>query len=501
MTANRPEESEDSGPLQAISKGASLFFVGKIVSNGLGFVFNLILTQTLGAALYGIYTYGNSIMGFLIVLARLGTGKSLLRFIPAHDDDARGRNSVTGLAYLTALFGSILFGASLFIVAPIISEYTLNDPLLVDVLRILALVLPFNTVINLTNAVFRALEKLEYQILVSNVIEPLVRIVAVLTALALGYSLVGAVAAIAIGTVLTLSVALSFLYSKTEIRPAGDRSHVNVSEFYDFSLPLTLKDLGQKLYTRVDILMVGFFLTGSAVGIYRISILVATLLTLPLAGVNQLFPPIASDLYADGNLDELESTYSVVTRWVFTLVLPAALAMVLYSAELLRLFGDEFTGGTVILSLFVIAQLTNCAVGPSGFLLMMTDHQYLNMTNQWLLGILNVALNYLFILEYGFIGAAVATAGTLTLINIVRVIEVWYTERIVPYSLKYWKPLVAGGLSALVMLGWRPVLTGYPLLIAGSLSGLLVFVATLFFAGVEQEDIDFFRKNIAPRLR
>jgi O-antigen/teichoic acid export membrane protein len=500
VTENHTTDSEERTPLGSVGRGASLFFVGKIASKGLKFLFNLILTQTLGAALYGIYTYAVSIRGFLIVLARLGTGKSVLRFIPAADDDLRRRNSIVALAYLTALLGSVVIGAGLFFAAPVISAYTLDDPSLITVLRIFALVVPFSTIINLTNLVFRALEEIEYQILIADLLDPILRIVTVLIAFALGYSLLGAVAALALGTILTFCAGITLLYSKTNIRMKGDRSRVDVYEFYNFSLPLTLKDLGQKLYTRVDILMVGIFLTGSAVGIYRVAILVATLLTLPLAGVNQLFPPVASKLYSNDKMDELEALYRTVTRWILILVLPAAIPLLVYNAEVLRIFGPEFTDGTFVLSLFTLAQLTNCAVGPSGFLLMMTDHQYLNLANQWLLGVLNVVLNYFFILEFGFVGAAVATAGTLSLINLLRVFQVWYTEQMLPYSRKYWKPVVAGLVCALVMLGLEFFLTGYLLLVVGSLAGGLSFLGALAVFGVEQEDRDFYTEMVKPRL-
>ena len=308
-------------------------------------------------------------------------------------------------------------------------------------------------------------------------------------------------AALAIGGVLTFGIAISILYSRTDIRPTGERSRGSVSEFYNFSLPLTLKDLGQKLYTRVDILMVGFFLSGAAVGVYRVSILLTTFLTLPLSGINQLFPPIASGLYSDNKVEELESIYQTVTRWTLTVVIPAALVLIVYSSEVLRIFGEDFTGGGFVLLFFGIAQLTNCAVGPSGLLLMMTNHQYLNLVNQWVLGVGNVILNYVLILEFGFIGIAVATAGTLTIINIVRVIEVWYVEGMTPYSKKYWKPIVSGLVTVLVMLGWRLFLSGYPLLIIGSITGSLVFATVLFLLGIEREDREFYAENIKPRIK
>lgn len=498
---NTNNGTDNDKSLRSITQGASLYSVGWIISNGLGFVFNLILTRVLGATLYGIYTYANTIISFLVIFARLGTGKSLLKFIPAFSDDPAQQNWVTGLAYLTAIVGSVTVSITLFVLAPVITALTIDEPVLIVVLRILSIVLPFNTLINLTNAVFRSLEQLEYQVLIANIFNPIVRIFAVSSAFALGYSLIGAVAALAIGTILIFIAALSLLSLKTDIQLMGDRSKGSIYEFYDFSIPLTLKDVGTELHTRVDLLMVGFFLAGSVVGIYRVALLLAMLLTLPLSAVNQLFPPVASNLYASGKTAELELVYKIITRWVFTITIPPALLMVIYSSEVLRIFGEAFTGGALVLVFFTIARLSTSAVGPSGYLLMMTNHQYLNLMNQWVLGVLNVILNYIFIIRFGFIGAAAATTGTFVLISVIRVIEIWYLERMTPYSSKYWKPVVAGACGALVMVGWRFFLNGYPLLIVGSATGSLVFIGVLVVFGIENEDQEFYLKNIKPRFK
>ncbi|WP_248516899.1 flippase [Salinarchaeum laminariae] len=498
-TDHPPEGETDGGrSLRVISQGASLHFGGKIASNLLKFVLNLLLTRMLGSALYGVYTYANTLAGFFMVLARLGTGKSILRFLPANVDDPARQNWITAMAYLTALVSSVLIGGVIFVFAPLINELTLGQSELVVALRIFAIALPFNTAINLTNAIFRGLERLDFQIIIKDFTEPVLRIIAVGFAFALGYSLVGVVAATAIGAVLTVSVALSILYSQTDIRPTGARSSGSVREFYNFSLPLTLKDLGRKLYTRVDILMVGLFLSGSSVGIYRVSILLSSFLTLPLSGINQLFPPIASNLHSNGERDELEDVFQTITRWTFTIVIPPALALVVFSHEALQIFGDGFSGGSSVLILFAVAQFTNCAVGPSGFLLMMTDHQYVNLANQWTLGLSNLILNYLFILQFGFVGVAVATAGSLIAINVVRVIEVWYLEGITPYSSSFLKPIGAGIISAPAMTAWTFALSGYPLLFIGSASGLIVFATAMVLFGFEDKDKEFYAENVAP---
>ena len=490
---------EDSRALLSVTRGASLYVVGRISGKGFKFVLNLILTKGLGAGLYGIYAYASTIISLLVILARLGTGKSLLRYIPSYEDKPDEQDRVTGLAYVTVFVGSTVIGVGLYFLAPQIAAWTLDDALFVTTLRVFALVLPFNSIIQLTNAVFRSLEALEYQIVVSNVADPLVKLSVVAIALFVGYSLIGVVAAIAIGLILICSIAISILYLRTSIRPRFkiNSNREELYEFYNYSVPLSLKDIGSVLYTRIDILMVGFFLAEADVGIYRIVVLVASMLTLPLAAFNQLFPPIASRLYSNGHVSELESVYATVTRWTLTAVLVPALVATLYSSELLAIFGSEFKTGATVLMIFTFGQLTNCAVGPSGYLLMMTDHQYLTMLNQLTLGILNIVLNYFLILEYGISGAAIATATTLAVINLLRAFEVWYTEGLTPYSIQFWKPLAAGGIAGVGIYLTNIAFDGFVLLFVGSVIGFVCFAVSLLLFGISSRDKALLRKIVS----
>lgn len=493
-------DSEPENKLQTITSGASIYAVGKITSYALGFAFTVILTRSLSTNFYGIFVYVTSIISIFQVLSRLGTGESLLRFLPERIDDSDSTNWVATVAYFTAFISSVIFSGVLFVAAPLIASVTLNDPLMVDILRIFAVILPVRSLLNLTTSVFRATEKINLQILIKNIFEPGIKVIITGSAILLGFSLIGIVAAIAIGSALTLFAAISVLYIKTTVRPFGKRTEGNIKSFFNFSLPLTLRDLGQTLYNRFDILMVGFFLSGSIVGIYRVSILVTTVLTLPLMGINQLFPPIASKLYADDHIDKLSSIYKTLTRWVFMTVLVPMMALIIYSTELLRIFGKEFTTGGLILSFFAIAQLFNVSVGPSGYLLTMTNNQYYNTVNQWLLGLINIILNYMFILNYGAVGAAAATAATLAFINLLRLFEIWKLEGLHPYSVRYWKPIVAGIGSGGVMAAFHAVMDGYMLIISGGITGGIVFVVILLILGVEDRDRQFIEKNVIQRI-
>lgn len=483
--------------LRSVTRGASIFVAGNGLGKALSFVFNLLLTRGLGANLYGVYTLGFTIAMLVVNFADFGSSKSILKFIPQYDDDRSNQNRTLGLAALSSIVGGLLVGGLLYTLAPTITSLTPEKPLLTDVLRIFAVFVLFHTVTRTIGSVLQSLELQGYKMLVTSITPRVVRILGAAVALFVGASLVGVTSAIVAASALTLGVALVVFFFRTPFRPTLGSSREETITFYNVSLPLTFVDAGRLLYRRVDLLMVGFLLSaGSAVGIYQVATLVAGMLRLPLTGFNQLFPPIASRLYSTDKLDELQSLYSQVTRWTFTLSLVPAAGAIVYSNELLGLFGSAFTAGEAVLLLFVLGELVNAAVGPSNYLLMMTDNQYIALVNEWALGLFNIVLNFVFITQFGLIGAALATVSVLSLINLCRVVEVWYLEGLQPYSLKFLKPVIAGIMAGVVMYGANAFFSGIVLLIGGGVLGLVGFCVGLLVLGIEQEDKEFFTESI-----
>ena len=477
--------------LASISRGASLYTVGKIVSDAGEFLLHLLVSRWLGAASYGLFAYGKTLAFTALLLTNLGSDKSILRHLPQYEDQPAKRRFFLGLAWVTSAVGGALVAGALFVFAPTISALTLAEPLFVDILRLFALVLFVDTLANLLYATFRAVELIEYEILGKRLLKPVLRVVGVGGVLLVGGGLYGVVAAMVAASVVTLVVTGYLLSWRLDIRPtlrSEAASRESVREYYNYSLPLTAKEAGTVMQGRVDVLMVGFFLSSTAVGIYNVSVLVAGLLYVPLLAFNQLFPPVASRLYTEGKRADLAAIYTVITRWIFTASLLLGLVAVVFRNPILGLFGPEFTAGSLILSLFVASQLLNAATGPSDYLLMMTDHQYVVMANEWVFGVANVVLNIVFIHLFGLIGAALASAGVLTVRNLVKVSEVWYFERLHPYSWSFGKPIAAGLLAAAGMLAVEALLAGIPAVVVGVVVGIALYGGCLWLLGIEAVD-------------
>jgi O-antigen/teichoic acid export membrane protein len=231
--------------------------------------------------------------------------------------------------------------------------------------------------------------------------------------------------------------------------------------------------------------------------VYNIALAVTSALQLPLSGVNQLFPTVASRLYSNKKRDQLSQIYSTVVKWVFTATALLVAIQIAYRSEILSLFGPEFIGGGTVLLLFAFAQLINAFSGPSNFMLMMTDHQYVVSFNNIFIGIVNIVLNYIFILEFGFIGAALASAGILMLINIVRIGEVYYLEGFFPYDVSFIKPFLIGCVAVWAMSAIGDFFSGTILLVIGSGFGIILYICLTYYFIFDKRDKLAFKEMVS----
>ncbi|MGB9961585.1 oligosaccharide flippase family protein [Halobacterium sp. MBLA0001] len=491
------EAERESSLFGRISRGALIFVTGKGFNKGSLFVLNAILTNGIGVSAYGVFTYAKSILTILLTFADLGAMNAILRFVPANQDDDAKQNQILGLAFSTVLVCSLVLAGVIFYFSPVITEWTLGETALTTTLRAMMFAVPLLIFVQVIATVFRSINLPEYQVLLSSICRPGFQLVVVGGAAVLLGTLTEVVIAFVLSGVAAALVGIALFLRRTTFKPTLTGAREEVSEFYNFSLPIAFNKAGSVMYSRADILMVGLFLPSSAVGIYNVAVLVSRLISLPLGAFGQLFPPVISELYSGGKMDEISSLYSRVTRWMFTIALLPGLAVIAYAETVLQIFGSDFTAGASVLVLFSVSQLVNAAVGPSGHLLMMTEHQYLSMVNQWIFGPLNIVLNYVLLSEYGLIGAAVATASIFALLNVTRVVELWHTERLTPYTKAFVKPVIAGVVAGSTMEAAKVLLGGYLLPVVGTSIGGVFFVAVLYVLGIEQEDVEFF-EDVLP---
>lgn len=493
-----PEAERDA--LLSIAHGAVVTGGGATLRQALSALTEFVLARGLGPVLYGVYAFGWRIVGLLLRFVTLGTMGTLQRDVPAFSAEPARRRRVAGLAYATTLVAGALIGAGMVVGADWLNAATVAHPAFPLAIRLFGAVVLCLGVLRIHVALLRAVGLAGPAVFLNRVLRPGVRFVTAAGALAAGYSVAGVVAGLALGTAVLVVLSAPAVFDRTGIRPTLRGAGAEARAFYDHAVPNALSGVGKLLQSRVDVLLVGALLTATAAGVYNVVLLFIAIGAIPLVAFNQLLPPVASGLYSDGDVETLDAVYTAVTRLIVTTTVPIVAVQLVFGRELLLLFGDSFGRGYLTLVVFLGGRLVGNAVGATGWLLLMTNHQYVRLGLDWLLGALNLVLSYLFVLEFGLVGAALGTSASLAVQNLIQVAILRRLEGLYPFDVSFLKPLAAGTAMVGTMAALRTAVSGPATVPVGTAAGLLVFVATLAALGVDPRD-RFVARTLARRYR
>lgn len=483
---------EYKSELRNIAVNAGIGAFGIIFLNLMAFINNAIITRTLGADDYGLFVLATNILYFISVLSQLGFGGTIIRFVSYYTG-----KGTSGKVKGTILYGTkVLLFASLFVavisiaLSPIISQNIFDRPELNSYLKILLLSLPFLVVTVVFNSSLNGLKLIKYQVLSSNVLYPLVFFIFISFVFFFGYRLSGLIWVIFSMGLVGLIVSYFFLYSKYFRFSKKIKLEVDKKELWKFASPLYIKQFLNNAILYIPIFFVGYFLSNSEVGVYNISFKIALLVSFSLGAFQLIFSPTISNLFAKNNKQLIEQLYQSITKWIFTISLVTFFIIILFSNQLLSIFGKEFIAGSTILLIMVCGEIFKGAGGLAGNILIMSGRPKVALVNSLISFILIFSLAWFLVPAYGIMGAAISYVVTIILINLVRVIELYLYENIQPFNRSYLKPIIAGFIAYISMyLLVRQFEMGMFIeLIAGSAVFVLLFFGLVWLFKLDKED-------------
>ncbi len=220
-------------------------------------------------------------------------------------------------------------------------------------------------------------------------------------------------------TLASLSVQAFLVFRKIgQLVPNGAKE-VRRAEWLKTALPFVFVDGTAILFSNADILVLSLFVDPSAIAIYfaasRILQLVAFVPYAATAATAQRF----SALNAINDQTGLRRLARHTTRFTFIVASGAAGFIYLIAPFLLNLFGPGFGEAMPILLVLMAGLMVQAFAGPGEDLLTMLGHERICAGSAAVALILNVALNLILIPIYGVIGAAIATAVSISLRSVI----------------------------------------------------------------------------------
>ena len=259
----------------------------------------------------------------------------------------------------------------------------------------------------------------------------------------------------------------------------------------------------------IDILMLGIFSDANAVGMYHPIERTAGLIRMILFAFAGIFAPLFSQYFYESNSEKMKEIYQLSTKWIFVASLPLFIFLMLFSNQMLMLFGSEFDNG-LALKILTVGIMIQAFFGLGSSSLTMSGFSNLNLLNVLVALAVNIIMNIILIPQYGIVGAALATSIALLIISCLRFFENYYILNLNIFSLKLIKPIISAALTiGLTILSKKYFLSllDYSSSLLNLALFLLLSIIIIFFGyfsfymflGIEKEDkdmIDSLKKKI-----
>lgn len=470
--------------LLGLVKGGGITMFGKMYTNASRLAIAFFLARFLGAEQFGLYQLALNSITLVSGIALLGLDIALVRFVAiaaSHKND----KSLWGILQIGIGIPSLISvftGVGLFALAYPVADVIFQDVRLVPLLQIAGLVIPTITLSDVLVGAIRGFKNMHFPVIAQFIAQPTFRLVATLI---LAFSGLDAFRAIIIFGASDLIATLMLVYYLNKIFPLKRpirSANYNIKEIFSYAFPDWLAGMMDRFRLNIQALLIGSLNTIAGVGIFAVANQINILGNDFYSSINISARPLIAELHDHKQNSQLERVYQTATKWSLIVNLPLFLLIILFPIELLSIFGESFAQGHTALIILAAANLVNVGTGMCGTILNMTGYTKLKLVNNSISLALSLIINILLIPSMGIIGAAISALVVTSVINILRIIQVYYLIQLRTYNWSFLKPLISGSLA--YVLAWQVKTIAAPSQVFLNLSITGIVILAVFFGSL-----------------
>lgn len=428
------------GEREKTQRDALIAFGVRVLSAGLLYLSQIVLARWMGGFEYGIYV---AVWTWVLILggtAHAGLNTVVIRLAPEYRETEKFdllRGLTRGSRIATLALGTLVMLAGLGGVY-LLQAHIENHFILPLYLALVCI--PLFALTEVHDGIGRANGWMSAALAPPYVLRPLLLLGAMAAAYAYGLPMTATTAAAAaiVATWLTAVAQLVMINRRLKTAvPAGPRAH-NFSFWFKTSLPLVLISACELALQNTDVLVISRYMSPTDVGIYFAAGKTMALIMFVHYAVGSAVAHKFAALNARGDKEGLREFVKDAVNWTFWPSLAGAVLILALGKPLLWLFGPQFEAGYPVMCILVVGFLFRSSMGPAEYLLNMLGEQALCATVLVSAAVLNIALNFALVPNFGLIGAAVATSISLSMAALMNSVVVW---RRLDIEIAIWKNL------------------------------------------------------------
>lgn len=424
--------------------GVILSYITMFAQNIIGILYTPIMLRLLGKSEYGLYQLVYSVVSYLGLLS-FGFGSAYVRFYSRYKvkDDKDGIARLNGMfitIFLIISLISILAGSVLIFNVELIFKQGLTTSE-INTARILMVLMVFNLAVTFPSSVFdsyvTAHECYFFQRIVS-LLQTVLNPFLTLPLLLMGYK---SISLVVVTTVLTLGkFILNVYYCRNKLNMQFKFKNMQFSllkEIWVFSFFIFLNMIVDQINWSVDKFILGMFGGTVAVAVYAVGGQINTLYMSLSSSVSSVFIPRINTIVADSDDNaKLTDIFTRVGRIQFIVLALVLFGFVLLGKYFISVWAGNGYDSAYYVVLLLIIPVTVPLIQNLGVEIQRAKnmHKFRSIV-YFIIAFGNVLLSIPLTKVYGEVGAALGTAITMTLGNVI--IMNWYYHARVKLDMKY----------------------------------------------------------------
>jgi len=436
--------------LQRIAKGSFIIIGSTVFGLFFAFIGRLLIARYYTQEEYGLFAQALVILNIAAVFAVLGLREGAPRQIAyfQEKDKQPGTQGIIASSLQFPLIISSVFTIGLYFASDSIADHFFHDPAVATAIRILAISLPFFVVIQMLSAIFRGYSQVKPKAYFEDIVRNVLFLALLILIIVIGASFSYTLYAFTASMIVTCFGFMIYGALRLPYNVAGLRYWLKFQagwrELLLFSLPLMATMMLNMVMTWTDTIMLGYYKTSAIVGLYNAAFPIALfLLSTPLVSMAFIYSPIATELISKNLMLDMKRTYTIVTKWVFSLTIPVFAVIFLFPEVVIRIFfGVDYIEAATALRILSLGLFIHTVLGPNSATMIALGKPKVVMWTALIATIANIILNIALIPSMGIDGAAIASASSLALVNIMNSVILYSLCRAHPFTRKYIKPIV-----------------------------------------------------------
>lgn len=236
------------------------------------------------------------------------------------------------------------------------------------------------------------------------------------------------------GYVLKFAILYFLQWKKNRLELEISIKDLKIKELLKFGIYVMVGGASIMIVTRMDMMMIGALLDLEQVAFYTVAFFIGNAIKVPGKSIVSISVPLLAKAWDNQDFKQIQTIYSKSS--INQLIIGGVFFICVWINidAIFSLLPLKFQGGKWVVFYIGLSQLFNIAAGVNGAIIVNSKYYRYDLITNILLVFITIITNYFLIPIYGINGAAIATALSVFIFNLIRLILIKVKMDMQPFS-------------------------------------------------------------------